>query len=91
MRCLPTYTCKFMGVLEQALLQTQDHQPFLWHRHIDDISFIWTHGDKRLQTFSEKLNKFHPNTKFTDESHKEKISLLDLNVRLADRQLETDL
>ena len=56
------------------------NEPFYKHRitnhfygrHIDDIFFIWTHGEKRLQTFSEKLNKFHPNTKFIDKSHKEK-------------------
>ena len=60
----PTYACIFMDELEQAFLQTQDHQPFLWFRYIEDIFFIWTHGEKRIQTFLENLNKFHSNIKF---------------------------
>ena len=53
-----------MDELEQAFLQTQDHQPFLWFRYIDNIFFILTHGEKRVQTFLGKLNKFHSNIKF---------------------------
>ena len=26
-------------------LKTQELQPFLWLRYIDDILFIWTHGE----------------------------------------------
>ena len=80
-----------MDESEQDFLQTQDHQPFLWLRYIDDIFFIWTHGKKKLQNFLQKLNKFHPNIKFTHESSKENISFLDLNDKLSDGQLETDL
>ena len=80
-----------MDELERAFLQTQDHQPFLWLRYIDDIFFIWTHGEKRLQIFLEKLSKFHPNIQFTRESSKENISFLDLNVKLSEGQLEMDL
>ena len=58
---------------------------------IDDVFFIWTHGEKKLQNLLEKLSKFHPNINFTRESSKESISFLDLNVRLSDGQLETDL
>ena len=58
---------------------------------IDDVFFIWTHGEKKLQNVLEKLSKFHPNIKFTRESSKESISFLDLKVRLSDEQLETDL
>ena len=39
----------------------------------------------------EKLNKFHPNIKFTHESSKEHISFLDLNFKLSEGQLKTDL
>ena len=80
-----------MNELERAFLQIQDHQPFLWLRYIDDIFFIWAHGEKRLQTFLEKLNKFQPNIKFTHESSKEKISFLDLNVKISEGQLVTDV
>ena len=60
-KCPPTYACIFVDELEQAFLQAQDHQPLLWIRYIDDIFFIWTHGEKRLQMFLERFNKFHPN------------------------------
>ena len=42
--------------------------------------FIWTHGEKRLQTFLEKLDKIHPNITSTHASRKENISFLDPNI-----------
>ena len=90
-KCAPTYACLFMDELERDFLHTQDLQLFLWHRCMDDIFFIWTHGEKKQQNFLEKLNKFHPNIKVTHESSRENNSFLDFNVKLSDRQLETDL
>ena len=84
-KCPPTYACIFVDELEQAFLQAQDHQPLLWIRYIDDIFFIWTHGEKRLQMFLERFNKFHPNVQFTYESSKENILFLDLNIKLPER------
>ena len=34
-------------------------------RYIDDIVFIWTHGERKLQNILEKLNKYHPKITFT--------------------------
>ena len=79
------------GWIGTDFLQTQDHQQFLWLRYIDDIFYIWTHGEKKLRTFLEKLNKFHSNIKSTHESSKENISFLDLHVTLLEEQLETNL
>ena len=90
-KCAPTYACIFMDELEWDFFKTQDHQPFLWLRYIDNIFFIWTDGEKKLQNFLEKLNKSHPNIKFTHEPSKENISFLDLNVTLSEGQLQTDL
>ena len=73
--------------LERDFLQTQDHQPFLWLRYTDNIFFIWTRGEEKQQNDLEKLNKFHPNIRFIHESSKEKISFLDLNVKLSEGQL----
>ena len=81
-KCAPIWACIFMDELERAFLQTQEHQPFLWLRYIDDIFFIWTHGEKRLQAFLEKFNKFHPNIKFSHESSKQSIWFLDPSVKL---------
>ena len=82
-KCAPAYACIFMDELERAYLQTQDHQPFLWLRYIDDTFFIWRHGKKKLQTFLEKLNKFHPNINYAHESSKKSASFLDPNVKLS--------
>ena len=90
-KCALTYACIFMDEFERTFLQTQDRQQLLWLRYIDDIFYIWTHGEKKLRTFLEKLNKFHSNIKSTHESSKENISLLDLHVTLLEEQLETDL
>ena len=84
-KCPPIYACIFMDELEQAFQQAQDHQPLLWIRYIDSIFFIWTHGEKRLQMFLERFNKFHPNVKFTHESSKGNILILDLNIKLSER------
>lgn len=50
------------------------------------IFFIWTRGKEKLKTFMEDINNFTTNLKFTLESDKNNISLLDLN-----GQLLTDL
>ena len=56
---------------------------YKWFIYIDDIFFVWTHGEKKLQNFVEKLNKLYSNIKFTHESSKENIPILDLNVKLS--------
>ena len=39
----PPYACIFMDHVESEFLKTQQHQPVVWFRYIDDIFFIWTH------------------------------------------------
>ena len=69
-KCAPTYACIFMDELERDPLETTDHQPFLWLRYIDRcITFlITTHGEKRLQTFLERISKLHHNIKGRKET-----------------------
>ena len=76
----PTYACIFMDEIETNFLQTQEVQPLLWFRYIDDIFFIWTHGPNKLVSFMTESNNYHPNIKFTYESNEESITFLDLNV-----------
>ena len=62
----PPYACIFMDVVEAEFLKSQELQPFLWLRCIDDIFFIWTHGEENLTQF---LNEnCHSNLKFTYET-----------------------
>ena len=56
---------------------------YKWLIYIDDIFFVWTHCEKKLKNFVEKLNKLYSNIKFTHESNKENIPILELNVKLS--------
>eukprot|EP00794_Sanderia_malayensis_P018386 gene18386-20236_t len=66
-------------------------KPLVWLRYIDDVFFIWTHGQSRLDSFLEYLNGFHQTIKFTSESSMEKVSFLDVMVVKKGGVLETDL
>ena len=90
-KCAPTYACIFMDKVETEFLETQTDKPFWWVRYIDDIFFIWTHGQEKLKVFLEDLNKFHPNLKFTSVSSEENVAFLDLKVKLKQGKIETDL
>ena len=53
----PPYPCIFMDEVE--FLKSQELQPFLWLRYIDNIFFIWTHEEEKLTQFLNQLNNFH--------------------------------
>ena len=44
----PPYACIYMDRVEEDFLETQELQPLLWLRFIDDIFFIWIHGKEEL-------------------------------------------
>ena len=87
----PPYACIFMDEIETKFLQTQEFQPLVWVRYIDNVFFIWTHGPDKLVSFMTEFNNYHPNIKFTYESNKENITFLDLDVSLSGNKLTTDL
>ena len=87
----PPYACIFMDDLETKFLQSQSLQPLVWFRYIDDIFFIWTHGNDKLEKFLDDLNTFDNNIKFTRESSKDNVIFLDLIVKLSKGLLTTDL
>ena len=87
----PTYASVFMDNLETDFLNTQEYLPLVWYRYIDDIFFIWTHGEEKLKFFRDDLNKYHPNINFTHHSNKECINFLDLTVSLLNNKVSTDL
>ena len=51
----PPYACIYMDKTERDFLKTQELQPFVLLRYIDDIFFIWTHGEAELKKFVEDL------------------------------------
>ena len=78
-----------MDQIETNFLRTQSHQPMVWFRYIDDIFFIWTHGEEKLEEFMADFNAFNPNIQFTYESSKKSIAFLDLDVALNNGRLES--
>ena len=85
------YTCIYMDEVEQTFLETQSIKTLIWLRYIDNIFFIWTHGEQELENFLKDLNNFTPNLSFTHEASKNCIPFLDLKFKLIDGKLETDL
>ena len=76
-RVAPSYANLFMQQLEATLLANYTLKPKIWLRYIDDIFFIWEHGEKELKTWFNYLNNSHNTIKFTMEISKEMISFLD--------------
>ena len=87
----PPYSILFMAVLEEAILKEADFKPYLWSRYIDDICFLWEHGEEKLRSFINDINKIHPTIKFTAEWSKTSINFLDVTVSIAEGIIETDL
>ena len=54
----------------------------IWFRYIDNIFFIWTHEEEKLEKFMADFNAFNPNIQFMYESSKRSIAFLDLDVAL---------
>ena len=63
----------------------------VWWRYIDDIFFIWEHGEESLKNFIENLNSFHSTIKFTAEKSKKSVNFLDVKVIFEDGKTKTDL
>ena len=40
-----------MDEVEAEFPKSQELQPFLWLRYIDNIFFIWTHGEEKFTRF----------------------------------------
>ena len=79
-----------MADLEEKLLERFE-KPMIWWSYIDDIFFIWEHGEESLKVFIEQVNMFHSTVKFTAEYLKKEVNFLDVNIKLIDGELKTDL
>ena len=52
--------CLFMDKFETSFLETQQKQSLVWFRYIDDIFFIWTYGEEKLEIYLNNLSEFDP-------------------------------
>ena len=65
-----------------------ERTPLVWFRCIDDIFFIWTHGKEHLETFLQELSFWF---EIYFRVKRNKISFLDLKVKLKEGKISTDL
>ena len=61
------YAILFMADFEEKMLESCEKKPVIWWRYIDDIFFIWEHGEESLKVFIEEVNMFNSTIKFTAE------------------------
>ena len=87
----PPYACIFMDEVETSFLEAQEMKPLVRFRYIDDVFFIWTHGQEKLDSFLEELKRFNSSIKVAYESSKTTIPFLDLKVTLSIGYLSIDL
>ena len=87
----PPYAYIFMEREETESLEKERLEPWVWLRYIDNIFFVWTHGEDKLDEFLQRLNSFHPNLKFTSKRSEQKINFLDITVQLSNKKFVTDL
>ena len=87
----PPYACIFMDKLETNFLKTQTLRPLEWFRYVDDVFFLWSHGEENLKRFLENLNNYDTNIKFTHEFSKKEIPFLNLKVGIRNGNITTDL
>ena len=63
----PPYAILFMADFEESTLSNLEYAPWIWWRYIDDVFFIWEHGEEKLDAFMTYLNSVHPTIKFTEK------------------------
>ena len=56
----------------------------IWWIEIEDVFFIWDHGEVSFKVFITQVNRFHLTIKFTAEYLKQEVNFLDVNIKLID-------
>ena len=72
------------------ILETKELHPRIWRKYLDQY-FLSRTGKRFFKQSIETINAFHPTIIFTAEWSEKKMSILDVNVRLRNWSLETDL
>ena len=80
-----------MDEAETEFLLTQRFKSTVWLRYINDIFFVWIHGEENLYGFMKDFNNFKSNLKFTFECDRNSINFLNLNVKLNNGELTTSI
>ena len=56
----PQCACIFMDHVDTLFPESQVYKWLVWFQYIDNVFFIWTHGQESLSLFLEDLSKCHP-------------------------------
>ncbi|XP_057294731.1 uncharacterized protein LOC130623279 [Hydractinia symbiolongicarpus] len=79
----PPYASLFLGLFEEThIFKRFPGLLTIYLRFLDDIFFIWEHGENKLKEFFTYLNSVHPTIKFTYKYSIEEIDFLDTTVYL---------
>ena len=76
---------------QNFLRHNQSIKRWVWKRFINDVLFIWTDSEEKLETFLKDLDGFHPSIKFTFKKSNVKVSFLDVVIIIKNGRLRTDL
>ena len=88
----PSYANLFMTNLEEKIKNSFPLKPTVWWRYINDIFFIWEHGECQYKNWVQHLNEANTNIKFTEEHSHTEIPFLDTKVKIdRNRKAYTDL
>ena len=63
----PAHANLFMSGLEERLLDASEDKPLDWMRFIDDVFFVWTHGEEKLKRFINFVKSSHKTIKFASD------------------------
>eukprot|EP00061_Rhincodon_typus_P011565 g36676.t1 len=80
----PQYVNIFMHKFEQDLFSGQDFRPTLYTRYINDIFFLWIHGE-------ESLKRLYSNIILAMDNSSESVSFLDTCISIKDGHFSISL
>ena len=69
-----------MAELEEEIIKECQYKLYLWWRFIDDIFLSREHGENKLKSFIDKINKVQPTIKFTAEWSQTSINFVDITL-----------
>ena len=97
----PNYANLFLEDFEEQLLddffKKNNLKPLIWLRYIDDIFFIWTHGEESLKEFLNFAQQYSEEkkmkSKITFEIHQSEneVNFLDVTIRNNNGKISTTL
>ncbi|XP_033100756.1 G surface protein, allelic form 156-like [Anneissia japonica] len=86
----PAYANIYMAYFEDSCVYRHPLQPLQYVRYIDDVFFIWPHGEDSLQEFISSINNTHHNIRFTASQSFTDIAFLNVLTATFQAALITD-